>query len=210
MKVKAKSLFSNSERRMIREAVETAEKTTMGEIAIMVVDESDRYREAELAGALFFSCLLALVIAIILRHTTIWFFAPVAAALSLPFFLLIRRLPVLKLAFLGRGRMEEAVRQRAVLGFLEKGIHRTEEQTGILLFISLLERKVWILGDKGIDSKIESEVWTALAAELSAGIREGRASEALCRIIEKCGAELTRHFPGRQGQRNELCDDVIC
>jgi len=210
MKVKARSFFSDNERKMIRDAVAAAEKVTVGEIAVMVVDESDRYREAELGGTIFFSCLLTFVIAVILAHVTIWFFVPVAVILSVPFFLLIRQLPILKLAFLAQGRMEEAVRQRAVLGFFEKGVHRTEEETGILLFISLLERKVWILGDRGIDSKIGAEVWTALASELSAGIKAGRASETLRGVIEKCGAELARHFPGKAGQKNELCDDVIC
>jgi putative membrane protein len=210
MKMKAKSFFSDDERRMIREAVEEAEKTTMGEVAIMVVDESDRYREAELSGALFFSSLLALVAALALHHITIWFFIPATAILFGPFFLLFRQFPFLKLAFLGHSRIAEAVRQRAVLCFFQRGVHRTEEQTGILLFISLLERKVWILGDTGIDAKIGAEVWSSLASELSEGIRKGRAPETLRQVIAKCGKELERHFPGRSGQKNELCDDVIC
>jgi putative membrane protein len=210
MKTTAKSFFSRDEREKIRQAVETAEKKTMGEIAVMLVDESDRYREAELLGAFFLSGLVAFALSLVLRYLTVWFYIPVAVVLFVPFFFVFRRIPALKLPFLGEARVDQAVRQRAVLGFYEKGVHRTEERTGILIFISLLEREVWFLGDEGINSKIQPETWTSLAEELARGIKEGRAVDALRTSIEKCGAELARHFPGRAGQKNELCDDVIC
>jgi putative membrane protein len=116
----------------------------------------------------------------------------------------------MKLAFLGLGRVEKAVKERAVYAFYQKGVHKTEEQTGVLIFISLLERKVWILGDRGIHEKIRGDFWRSLAHELATGIKEDRAFEALCRVIEKCGAELIRHFPGKAHDKNELHDEVIC
>lgn len=210
MKTKARSFFSKDEREQIRQAVEAAEKKTMGEIAVMLVDESDRYREAQLLGAFFFSGLVALAISLALRYHTVWFYIPVAIVLFVPFFFLFRRVPALKLPFLSEARVDQTVRQRAVLGFYEKGVNRTEEQTGILIFISLLEREVWFLGDEGINAKIAPEAWTSLAQDLARGIKEGRAGDALRTAIEKCGAELARHFPGRAGQKNELSDDVIC
>jgi putative membrane protein len=38
---------------------------------------------------------------------------------------------------------------------------------------------------------------------------EGRSCDALCRTIELCGQELSRHFPRRGDDRNELSDDLL-
>jgi len=75
--------------------------------------------------------------------------------------------------------------------------------------MSLLEHKVWILGDRGIDRKIPKQAWLALAGELSGGIREGRACEALCSVIASCGEELARHFPRKVDDIDELSNDVL-
>ena len=94
--------------------------------------------------------------------------------------------------------------------FYEKGLYRTINETGVLIFISLLEHKIWILGDRGINEKIRSESWQDLAATLATGIRQGNACESLCEVISSCGNELARHFPQKLGlDVNELADDII-
>lgn len=207
MRIGHKGLFSGAERERIRQAVQAAEKSTSGEIAVVVVEESEPYREAQLTGALSFAALLALVLALALHHFTIWFYIPVAIALVFPGLYLFRRFPDMKLAFLGGRRIEQAVRERAVYSFFQKGVHKTEKETGVLIFISLLERKVWILADRGINEKIESQFWRSLARELVDGIKRREPLDSLCSVIEKCGAELTRHFPERGGGKNQLRDE---
>jgi putative membrane protein len=209
MKIRARELFSKEQKEKIRRAVQAAEGLTRTDISVMLVDESDRYREAELSGALALSALAALVLSMALGYATIWFYVPVTAALLFPFIGLFRAFPHMKLAFLRRKRVAEAVRERAVYGFFQRGLHKTDEETGILIFISVLERKVWILADKGIDSRIASDSWKTLAGELAAGIREDHAFETLCGVVEKCGAELARHFPGAHG-KDQTTDELIC
>ena len=209
MKIRAKDFFSSAEKASIRQAVEAAEAGTSGEIMITFVHESDPYREAQLVGAFSLAGLAALVLSFSLQYVTIWFYIPVFCLLLYPSLYLFRRFPHLKLAFLHKKRIEDAVRERAVYGFYQKGAHRTEGETGIFIFISLLERKVWILGDRGIHGKIRDDFWRSLTRELTEGIKEGRTTEALLSVIEKCGAELTRHFPGRTGMKKHLSDEVI-
>jgi putative membrane protein len=209
MKVRARDFASSAEKKKIRQAVQDAEKGTSGDIAVMVVDASDRYREAELIGGLFFAALLSLVLSLWFHYITIWFYIPVTCLLVFPGIALFRRFPHMKLAFLGRARIEEEVRERAVYAFFQKGVHKTEEETGILIFISLLERKVWILGDRGIHAKIAPDFWRSLAKELVDGIKGDRPLDALCTVIEKCGVELARHFPNRGNRTNQLEDDLI-
>lgn len=206
---KARDFFSAEEQERIREAVAAAERATSGEIATMVVDASDSYREAETLGAVLLAGLFAVIAAVSIHHVTIWTYIPFVCLLFLPASFLFRRFPRLKLPFVGPRRLAEAVRERAVRAFYEKGLYRTREETGILIFISLLEHKVWILGDRGINARIPPDLWQSLAGELAAGLREGRGGEALCSVIAQCGAELARHFPRRSDDENELTDEVL-
>lgn len=205
----AADFFSDNERELIRQAVHAAESSTSGEIATMVVDESDPYRDAIALGGVLFAGFLSMVLAILLHHITIWFYIPVVFLLFFPCRALFARVPTLKLPLIARERINLAVRERAVRAFYEKGLHRTRDATGILIFISLLEHKVWILGDRGIDSRIPPDSWQVLAVELSAGIRDNRACEVLCSVIAKCGAALKEHFPRLRDDVNELPDNVI-
>lgn len=210
MKVpKAHTFFSDEESSRIRLAVESAEKKTSGEIATMVVDHSDRYREAEVLGGFLVAGLLALIIAIAVHHVTIWSYIPLVLLMFFPAKFLFLRFHQLKLPLVNKRRLMHAVRERAVRAFFEKRLYKTKDENGILIFISLFERKVWILGDRGVDRKIPHEIWQTYARELSTGIREGHACAALCAGIGKCGALLAEHFPKVADDLNELPDDLI-
>ena len=208
-RVKARDFFTAADREKIRIAVENAESGTSGEIATMVVDHSDSYHEAEILGSVLVSGFVAVIVCIVFNHVTIWSYIPFVFLAFYPIRYLFRRSPRLKLPFVSRRRLVHAVRDRAVRAFFEKGLHRTRDESGILIFISLLERKVWILGDRAINVRIPPHDWHTLARELSAGIRDGRACEALCTVIARCGELLAGHFPRRPDDVNELPDDVL-
>ena len=220
MKVpKAHTFFNDEEKERIRKAVETAEARTSGEIATMIVDQSDRYHEAEVLGGVMVAGLAALIISIavhyaaILSHLpldmTIWSYVPLVFLLYFPARSLFVRFPHLKLPFIDRKRLMHAVRERAVRAFFEKRLYKTRDENGILIFISIMERKVWIIGDRGIDRQVSHETWNAMAREISAGIGGGDACEALCRVTEQCGEVLGGHFPRRADNTNELSDELI-
>jgi putative membrane protein len=230
---RSEKFFSEEENTRIRSAVKDAEGRTSGEIVAMVVDRSDSYREAETLGAVLTAAICALLAEIALQVVTlrlpaaewghgggvgaelvlygvsVWTYIPLVFLIFFPARYLFRRCESLKLPFVGRKRIDEAVRERAVRAFYEKGLYRTRDETGILIFLSLLEHKVWILGDRGIDTKIPHDIWQSLARDLSLGMREKRACEALCSVISACGGELARHFPRKPDDTNELADDVI-
>ena len=229
----SETFFSEEENTRIKAAIETAESDTSGEIVAMVVDRSDSYREAEILGATLTAALLAFLLEIavqfaafrfstagwghggrleaelILHGISVWTYVPLTIILFFPIRYLFRKFERLKLPFAERTRVDEAVRERAVRAFYEKRLYKTRDETGILIFLSLLERKVWILGDRGINRKIPHDEWQDLARELSAGLKEGRACDALCSVIASCGDVLTRHFPKKADDTNELADDII-
>ncbi len=235
MRKKGADFFTSQEKELIKQAVEKAESSTSGEIAVMVVDESDSYREAAVLGSFVSSGLLALLAEIlytvsvyynqvwthstawsfaqiffeIKNHITVWMYIPILFVLYFPCAYFMKKLPGLKILFMSGRRIEEIVSERALRAFYEKGLYRTRDETGILIFISLLERRVWILGDRGINTRIPAGFWKDRSEELTGGIRKKSHGKAVVEIISQCGAELARHFPRKPDDTNELSDNVI-
>ncbi len=207
--IKADTFFSKEEKQRIKEIIEAIESRTIGEVAVMVVDGSDQYREAEVLGGLFLGSLLALIVVLSLFHTSLWAFIIFSFLFFFPSRYVFQRFPIFHAGLIGLKRKEMAVMQRAVKAFYEKELYKTRKNTGVLFFMSLFERKVWVLADKGIYVKIDQETLNRFADVVSTGIKEGRACEALCSAIREAGELLAKYFPNTPGDTDELPDEVM-
>jgi len=208
-KVKAEKFFKREELERITKTIHEVESHTIGEVAVMVVDSSDHYVEAEILGGIFLASLLSLVMTTLNFHSSVWAYISLSFILFFPSKFLFEKIPVLKTAFMGIKRKETAVMQRALRAFYEKGLYKTKKNTGVLFFMSLLERKVWVLADKGIYEKIEQETLNRYSKIVSQGIKDGRACDALCDAIKESGELLARYFPITHDDTDELSDEVM-
>ncbi len=206
---RAEHFFTKEDKERIKKVTKEVESRTSGEIVVMVVDRSEDYLDGEVIGGVVGGSLVAMAITALFLHASMWFFIPLTFIFFFPFRLILRKYHRLRTAFLGTRRREHAVRHRAIRAFHEKGLTRTKEHTGVLFFISLLERRVWVLADKGIHEKIGQETLNKFASEVSKGIAEGRASDALCEAIKAAGDLLAKHFPVVPGDVDELPDGII-
>jgi len=207
--LKAERFFTSQEKEEISRAIQSMETRTSGEVAVILVDQSDPYPEGEFLGGILIGGLLDFVTTLWFFHGQIWYLIPLHFLFALPLYLLFQKLPVLKTPFLGARRKEAAVRKRALEAFYEKGLYRTHLSTGVLFFLSLLERKVWVLADKGIYEKIRQETLNRFAGQVSAGVREQQAGQALVQAIQGVGNLLAEHFPITPGDKDELPDEVM-
>jgi putative membrane protein len=206
---KADKFFTREEKNRILRITADVESKTTGEIVVAVVDRSSRYRETEVLGGVILGSIVSLIATVIFFHASLWSFIPLAFIFFFPCRLLIRKTPALKASLVDAGRKSVAVRERALGTFYEKGLYKTKDNTGILFFLSLLERKVWVLADKGIHGKIHQSTLNKYASMVSLGIKEGRACEALCEAVEGIGKLLAEHYPAEGGGPDELSDDLI-
>jgi len=206
---KSERFFTAEEKERLKATTHEVESKTIGEIVVMVVDHSDHYIEAEALGSVLLGSLLSLILAVLFFHSSIWSYIPLTFIFFFPCWFLFIKVEVLKKLFIGIRRKEEAVRLRAERAFFERGLYRTKKNTGVLFFLSLLERKVWVLADKGIHEKMDQGTLNRFANEVSKGIREGRACDALSQAIQEIGALLSRHFPITADNVDELPDEVI-
>jgi putative membrane protein len=207
--LKSEHFFTAEEKERIRETTRQIEFRTIGEVAVMVVESSDHYSEAEVTGGILLASLFSLAASVTWFQSSVWFYVPLSFLAFFPARFLFRKVPVLKAALLGPHRKEHAVRLRAVRAFYEKGLYRTKKNTGVLFFLSLLERKVRVLADSGIHEKIGQETLNKFARHVSRGIRDGQACDALCEAMREAGDLLAIHFPAAKDDTNELSDDVM-
>lgn len=207
--MKSETFFSAAENAEITRTIQEVELQTSGEVAVMVVGQSDSYPESRILAGVIIGCFLALGVTDLLLDDSLWGFLPLAATFSLFIARLTDYLPLVKRFFVPGVRLEEMVREQAVQGFFQQGLYKTREATGVLFFISLFERRVWVLADQGINEKISQESLQTYAADIAKGIKEGRAAEALCQEIRRAGTVLAEHFPVRDDDINELPDQVM-
>ena len=193
--MKADNFFTSQEKEAINQTIKSVEKRTSGEVAVILVDQSDPYPEGEFLGGILIGGLLAFMVDLWFFHGQIWFLIPLHFFFFVPLYFLFQKIPVLKTPFLGARRKEAAVRRRAFQAFYEKGLHRTYLNSGVLFFLSLLEKKVWVLADKGIYEKIKQETLNQFAGQVSGGVRDRQAGQALIQAIQGVGNLLIEHFP---------------
>lgn len=207
--MKAENFFTDGDKAAIAAAIEAVEKNTAGEVAVMVVDQSDSYPEGNILSGVILGGLLSVVVTELFFEDSLSIFMIFFAGLSLVTGWITEQIPALKRIFIGKNRVDELVREEAVQSFYARGLHKTRDATGVFFFISLFEHKVWILADAGINSKISPQELQVYAADMAKGIRQGRAVEILCREITSLGKVLAEHFPVRPDDQNELSNQVI-
>ena len=101
------------------------------------------------------------------------------------------------------------VNHRAELEFFESNIKATKDSTGVLIFVSLLERRAVILADKAVSDKFPAETWNKIVNELLTKIHAGDIAGGFVTAIENCGKLLAEKFPIQAGDANELANDLL-
>ena len=206
---RAVQVLGPAEQETVRAAIRAAESQTVGEIVPVVLERSDGHPDAEWLCAL---CTLLLGSALLERHLA-WhaphFLLLEQLALGALGFLAARALPDLKRAFVPAARADEMAEEQALQEFQRLGLRETRARTGVLLFVSLFERRVVVLGDAGIHAKVGDAHWEKTKSAVLAGIARGSLRDGLVDGIAACGAELSRHFPRSADDRNEIPDRLI-
>lgn len=210
-----KKFLSEQERTDISNSVEKIEHKTTGELVPMIVSTSGSYIEYSIIGALA----LAMPVAVIKTYFISWwyyyqidtlllfliFFLP----LFVVFFLVLNYMPCLHRFFVPKKVMEEEVRETAAYAFFTNGLHKTKNASGVLLYISVFERRVWILADSGINSRLPENTWDGIVTDLTKGLKQKKNSEVIISAINRIGELLISNFPANGDSTNELPDLII-
>ena len=199
--------LTREEHAKLSREIRDAEAGTSGEIYVVVAHSPDAFRLVPVLWAALLAFILAwaldlgtgLSISMILSLQALAF---VAVAIGLSF-------PYLRYRLVPPAIAEDAAHRAALAQFMAHGVHLTSARTGVLIYVSLLPRRIEILADSGIHAKVDQKIWDQAVAQLAAEARTGRLSEALAHAIRGMGALLAVHCPRTKDDRNELPNRVI-
>jgi len=98
----------------------------------------------------------------------------------------------------------QTARQRAVEVFSQLRVWDTGHNSGVLIYVQLVDRKVEILADRGINALVPQAEWDAICRRIEQRYRKGEFEQGTLAAIEEITVRLARHFPPRETNPNEL------
>jgi putative membrane protein len=219
--------LSDGDREKVSKAISAAEATTDGEVVAVTSPVSDAYHDVALHWALV--PLFAVLAWAAWRPSALvscydflfggWAPEPtlgqlltlllVIAALVFTVALLTLKWMPLRLALTPGATKHRRVRRRAVTIFRAAAERRTENRAGILVYLSMGERRAEIVADEAITRVTTPETWGEAMATLLADVRDGRPGDGICAAIQQIGIVLAEHFPKTAANPNEIPDKLI-
>lgn len=189
----------------VARAVRDAEKGSAAEIVVVAAARSGSYVDVALAAG-GIAALAALLVALFAPVT----FHPAAVAVEVPLAFgivawLVHRTPALLGVLAPRARMRSQVERAAAAHFLAEAVHGTKGRTGLLVYVSLLEGRVVLIPDLGLEAKVPAQVWTAFRFGGADG-RTCRSVEELTAGLRAIGDLLRSRAPGADVDGNEIPD----
>jgi putative membrane protein len=199
--------LSDRDRVRLSAAIRAAEGRTTGEIVCVLARSSSIGTTAlpvviaavlALAVPWLLMALTSLSLHLILSIQVVVFLAALAVA----------GLPAVQAAVMPRAARRALAHRAAMEQFVIRGIARTKQRTGILIFVSLAERYARIIADDGIAARVPKAHWQGAVDALVAHMREGRVADGFVAAVGLCGEVLATHFPSSGGGEDELPDHV--
>ncbi|MBT5413092.1 MAG: hypothetical protein HOH66_02670 [Rhodospirillaceae bacterium] len=199
--------LTQAERQALRAAVEAAEQKTAAEFVTVLARESDDYVFPSTLAAAALTFILSGIAALFVSDAVLLFACQSGVFIALA---LLFRLPGLRARFVPLALRRRRVGRHARLLFLDLGLHRTKNRTGVMLFVSLAERYVEIIADDGVQRHLDgNEAWEKVVADFVAAVKAGRPAEGMTGAVEACAAVLAAHLPRAPDDENELPDHLI-
>jgi uncharacterized membrane protein len=98
--------------------------------------------------------------------------------------------------------------ERSKVLFFQLGMHKTDLQNGVLVYLAIKDRKFSIIGDKGIDAHVPLEFWESIRDEMRPLLAKEAYGAGLAWGVRRIGEALVEHFPYQQDDVNELSDEI--
>jgi putative membrane protein len=219
--------LSEADHAAVSAAVTAAEAQTSGEIVTVVTDRSDGYTDVALvwsvvvaftaiAALTFFpDFYLGLVDRVLGKWNAEWTprgifgLALFVGVVKFAGMWLIQLWPPLKFLLIPGPIKSHRANARAVGLFKVGAERRTQGRTGILIYLSMRERRAEIVADEAITSKVAPEIWGEAMAAMLAELKQGSCGAGMVAAVGKVGAVLAEHFPRDENDVNELPDRLI-
>jgi putative membrane protein len=205
----ARGLLHADSKRALVEAVKAVEAASSAEVVIAVQARSASHLHVDIiVGFVVAYATLGFMLFSPWPFGVGWIFVDpllvgVVVALALAEFPSIRRL----LTPLSLRR--HAVKAAAHTAFVEKGVGLTRRHTGLLIYISQLERLVEVVADEGVRQAVDPAPWARAVSALGESVARGEDGHAVAGYIHRMGDLLSSALPHQADDVNEIPDEVV-
>ena len=197
--------FDDAAQTALTACVTKIETTTDAELVLAVRARSGSYRQADyLFGVVVAFLSLVFLLFSPFDFHQYWVAIDVALLFAIAAFASSRSNSLRRLLTTEKFR-SEAVRTGAAAMFYEAGIANTNAEMGVLIYLSILERRLELIADRGILKGVNALEWNQLLFDLHEAGRKADA-ETLLAGMEDLGALLAKHLPATGENPNELPD----
>ena len=189
----------------VAEAVRSVEERSCAELVVEVRARSGSYAHADarFAGVVAFATLLFVLL-------SPWSFAPfwVAPDVLIAYgigLLIARSSPAIRRLMTTRRDRETKVHTYAAAAFVERGVANTQRETGVLVYMSMVERRIDVIADRGVLDAVPPLEWNQLLETLRSRAASPKMLVEVLRVLEPL---LIRYLPARAGDRNEMPNEL--
>ena len=192
---------------LITQSVQDAEEHTSAEIVVVVQPRSGSYRDIDLyfATAISFIVMCYVVFNPWTVHDA--HFLPLQFLIVLGLSCLFSCCTtVVRRCLTSDVRQANQVRKAAAVWFMREGVSETKSRTGLLVYISQLERRVEVMADTGVIDSVDADQWSELINELQPHGRANDLAKGAADCVERIGKTLSGCLPIGADDVNELPD----
>jgi putative membrane protein len=193
----------------IAAAVRQVEASSSTEVVVTIVPRSAGHWDVALGAALVAVVLVQVVAAAFFPDTSAFHVALDSTLLGLAAMGLVRGLPAVERLLLPGRVAARRVEAGAECAFCRQGISRTRKRTGVLVYLSLRERRAVLLPDDGVAHALPAESLAALRAQAGGLFRDREPRRALLALLDLLRRVGARHLPREADDRNELPDAPV-
>jgi putative membrane protein len=202
----ATRFLDDAARAAFKRAVETVETASAVEVVVAVRRRSGGYRHVNvIVGAL--TAFAGLATMLYSSHAF-----QLSSILVDPFVVgilagaTVELLPQVKRWLTPRAWRRAHVERAARAAFIDRGVHNTTGRSGLLVYISWLERVVALIPDSGLARELPPDLLPDAAAQMSDTVAQG--GVAVARGVESLAKAMGTVMPHRDDDVNELPDAV--
>ncbi len=201
-----RAFFDDEAKARAAREVKAIEARTAAEVVVAVHTTSGHYRHTDYLVGFLLSLVTLLALLYLPDEYPLEIFPVDVAASFLMGTLLSQVLPAVRRRLTSPRLLEENVRRAARAAFVELGISRTTGRTGVLVFVSVFERRVAVVPDLGVDPAAMGPEWDAALAKLSAAVASAGSPEPFFEALRLLAPPLERTLPRSADDVNELPD----
>jgi putative membrane protein len=118
-----------------------------------------------------------------------------------------RMMPPLVRWLTPRRVLRQAADEAARATFVERGVHRTSQHTGVLVYCALTERVAVVVADSGVTAHVTPHALLAWEQTIAAALKDGGIATAAA--IAAIGPTFAGALPRQEADMNEIPDSIL-